>query len=390
MINFITGNLGRKGGMFKPSGLFESFSPLVGFTDVKTSLGVFRLTDPVGFSLLPGALLPDLIEAGDIRALFALGGNPLLSIGGGERARGAYEKLDLLVAVDIFRSATGEMCDYVLPATDWLERPDINHVGITSQFIPYVQYTPVTLEPTAGRRNEWWILAKLQQAMGLESPLTMFPDETSGSYVTNGLLGIRDLSIEKLMALPSQTAVFPQASYDSLFDRCMKHKDGKVDCYPDLFVTSGLISRCEDIFKEHCSRGSSDLSLISLRTPYLHNSWLGNSQIYRRGKNAENPLHMTEHDASALGLFAGDAVQVSTDFGTIDTRILIDDDLCQGTVAMSHGSGQERSYSLTIAQKNPGANCNSLMPIGEGSYEPMSYMSWLSGVPVSVERIAHK
>jgi anaerobic selenocysteine-containing dehydrogenase len=390
MLNFVTGNLGRKGGMYKPAGLMDSFESLAGFKDVKTSIGNFSLPDPIGYSALPAALLPQLIEAGDIRALIVLSGNPLLSVGGGEKARAAYKKLDLLVAIDIYRSATGELCDYVLPATDWLERPDFNLTGNCVQPIPYVQYTQAMVDPAAGRRNEWWILARLLQAIGVGSPLDAFPDEMSGSYLANGILAGHGLTVDQLMMLPSQTMVFPQASYDSLFERCLKHADGKIDCYPELFVSAGLIERCETIFQELDARGTSGLSLISLRTPYLHNTWLSNSLLYRRGKNAENPLHMTEHDAAALGLFAGDEVRVSTAFGTLDTRILIDDDLCHGTVAMSHGFGQERSYSLKVAQRSPGANCNSLMPIGEGSYEPLSYMSWLSGVPVSVEKIAQQ
>ena len=91
------------------------------------------------------------MENGDIRALIVLGGNPLLSVGGGERARKAYEKLDLLISVDIYPSATAEMSNYVLPATDWLERPDINLLGSGLQPIPYVQYTDAMAPPAAGR-----------------------------------------------------------------------------------------------------------------------------------------------------------------------------------------------------------------------------------------------
>jgi hypothetical protein len=62
----------------------------------------------------------------------------------------------------------------------------------------------------------------------------------------------------------------------------------------------------------------------------------------------------------------------------------------QDTQAMVEPAAGRRNDWWIVArllQKNPGANCNSLVPIGQGSYEPRSYMSWLSGVPVSVERI---
>ena len=240
--------------------------------------------------------------------------------------------------------------------------------------------------PAAERRNEWWILARLVQAIGLPSPLDTSPDETTGAGTLAALLSARGLTESDLLAAPSQTVVFPEDDRASLFARCLRHEDGKIDCCPEGFARSGLLDRCGRIFEE-LRQEPSTLKLISLRTPYLHNSWLANSAKYRRGKNAENPLHMTDRDAAALDLIAGDLVRVSTEFGDLLTRVLIDDELCPGTVAMSHGYGHEHSYRLRVATRNPGANCNGLMPVGPGSYEPMSYMSWLSGVPVTVEKI---
>jgi len=387
MLSLVTGNLGRRGGNYKANGLLEDFKPQNGWREVQTSLGPLRLPDPVGFSVLPAAILPDLIGNGDVRALIVLGGNPLLSVGGGERAREAYAKLDLLVSIDIYPSATAELSDYALPATDWLERPDINLLSSGLQPIPYAQYTDAMAQPAAGRRNEWWILARMAQAIGLPSPLDQAPDEVDGSATLRGLLAAGGLTPEDLRSMPSQTAMIPEAPRDSLFERCLQHADGKIDCFPPSFATSGLLDRCEAIFAELRQQAPNALKLISLRTPHLHNTWLANSQRYRRGKNAENPLHMNEADAARMDLIAGDRVRVSTRFGAVQTLILIDNDLGPGVVAMSHGFGHERSFGLKVAQKNPGANCNALMPVGPASYEPVSYMSWLSGVPVTVEKM---
>lgn len=43
-----------------------------------------------------------------------------------ERLLEAFKQLDLMVVVDIYRNATAEYADYVLPAVDWLEREDAN------------------------------------------------------------------------------------------------------------------------------------------------------------------------------------------------------------------------------------------------------------------------
>ncbi len=106
-----------------------------------------------------------------VKAMIVLAGNPVLSIGGEERLRKAFEQLDLLVCVDLYRNATGELADWVLPATDQFERDDLNIVNIGTSHRPFAQYTPAVVEPAGERRPEWWIVAALLQAMGRPSLL---------------------------------------------------------------------------------------------------------------------------------------------------------------------------------------------------------------------------
>lgn len=388
MINFATGNLGRRGGTYKPAGLVNHFPPIGGIQRIQTSVGEFELPDPMGYSVLPAAMLPDLIENGDIRALITLAGNPLLSVSGEDRMRKACEKLEMMVTIDIYPSVTGEISDYLLPGTDWIERMDINLLPVGMQPIPYVQYTDALEPPAYERRNAWWILSRLAQVMGVPSPLLdENPALKDGTDVLNAVLGARDLSIDKLKAMPRQTATFPQESRGTLYERCLQHPDHKIDCSPASFKKGGLFKRCHDIFEELQNEPEDTLKLIGLRTRYAHNSWLSNMEKFQRGKHSGNPLHMCELDAIARGLHNGDLVGVSTPFGTIETLVMIDDDLRPGVVAMTHGFGQQRAYRLSRASERAGANCNSLMPTGNGSYEPVSYMSWLSGIPVNVERV---
>src|SRR3546814_9258448 len=107
----------------------------------------------MGYVTLPATLLPGLIENGDMRALIVIAGNPLLSAGGEARLRKAFEKLDLMVALDIYRSVTAEMSDYALPSTDWLERPDINLMCDGLQAIPYTKSTDAIEQLDDGDRK---------------------------------------------------------------------------------------------------------------------------------------------------------------------------------------------------------------------------------------------
>jgi anaerobic selenocysteine-containing dehydrogenase len=388
MLQFVTGNIGRRGGIYKPNGLSTVCPPVTGIDRIETSIGTFEVLRP-GMSVpLPANIMTPLIANGDIKALFVISGNPLLTVAGETDARRAYENLDLLVSIDIFRGATGELADYVLPALDFLERQDINLVGSGMQQRPHVKYSEAMVAPAYERREEWWILSRILQAAGLNSPLSDNPDVDWGTEAIEKVLANQDLSIDALRALPSGTALLDQLPYNLVFEKCLQHPDKKIDCFPARFVSAGLFDRFEQIFAELSAEPEHVLKLISLRTPYMNNSWFSNAPKFRKGKERDNPLHMNLADVQRLGLVEGDAIIMATEFGSLETHVFVDDSLREGVVAMSHGYGYARSFALRVAQQNAGSNCNDIMPNGPGSIEPLSNMAWLSAVPVSVMRSA--
>ena len=98
---------------------------------------------------LPGNLLADHIldSESPVKALIVLAGNPLFTIGGEERLREAFESLELIVCIDLYRNATGDLAHWLLPSTDMFERPDINITGLGLQSEPWIQWTDAVVEP---------------------------------------------------------------------------------------------------------------------------------------------------------------------------------------------------------------------------------------------------
>lgn len=383
LIVFATGNLGKRGGMYKPTGLNTVYQPVrIGAIRVDTSLGELSYSMP-GSAPLPTVALADLIAAGDVKAVVNLAGNPLQSAAGEGRLREAFAKLDLLVAVDIQRNATAEASDYVLPATDFLERADINLVAQGGQAIPYLQYTDPVVPPAHQRRDEWRILTDIGRAMGAYQG-----DDPDGWAIVNHVLAANGQSIENLKAMPHQTVFFDPTAYDDLYEKCLKHEDGKVHCYPEEFVEAGLYDRCETIFKELEQESDDGLKMISMRTAYMHNSWMANLKKFRRGAQSVNPLHLSPADAAARQVVDGDRVRVFNSYGSIETRVRIDESLRQGAVAMTHGYGSGRA-AMRTAEANPGANPNKLVPDTMDTVEPLSNMSWIGAYPVEVEKLAY-
>lgn len=381
MLSFVTGNLDREGGNVLSVGFYRSAKAgrreyEQGFRD--TEFGTMRRGS------LPGTLMADHIldPENPIRALIVVAGNPVLSIGGSERLEEALESLDLLVCIDLYRNATGEHADWLLPSTDMLERPDINITGLGLQYDPWIQWTDAVVEPQAERREEWRILAELSKAMGLRSALDADDPVAEAWSRTDHMLSGRGLSLDEVRSRPRGVVQFPDGRRPGgFYDEHLQRPDGKVDCCPPGF-TAG-IDRLADDFAALASEPDGTIKLIGRRDSRMHNSWFSNVESLKRGKRSTNALEVHPDDAARLGLADGDAVTVCSDWGQIDITVRIDDAVRPGVVAMEHGWG--RQAGMRLASDKPGVNMNVLLPSGRDSFDPLSNQAWMTGIPVTVE-----
>ena len=84
--------------------------------------------------------------------------------------REAFQKLELLVTLDILPNETGSLAHYMLPCTSPLERPDLPFIFplmLGMQTKPYLQATEKILETTHEQRDEATIYWQLCQASGV-------------------------------------------------------------------------------------------------------------------------------------------------------------------------------------------------------------------------------
>lgn len=397
MLSFVTGNLDRPGGNHYGQGFYPA-----------TRAGRLR-SDTIFFNsefgelrhirgALPGNLLADMIESPDnpIRALVVLAGNPLLSMAGEARLRKAFEKLELIVVLDIYRNATGELADYLLPCTDMLERSDINICGLGMQYQPFVQFTEAMTKPLFERKPEWWILNRLQQAMGFAhcfdgncvddaASVESAPDERTLHGRLDHMLRHAGISVAELQQQADSVKILPLPERGKFYSEWIQTADQKVDCCPSLFEEA--IAQAHRIFAELQQEPANQLKLINLRTNYIHNSWFQNVAKLKRPGQQHNALHMGQEDAAARQLQEGDPVKVASPWGCIEVPIRVDATLRSGVVAMSHGWGNSRSDGMSVAQRYPGTNVNALLPSGPGSYEKLSNQAFMSGIPVEVQRV---
>ena len=103
-----------------------------------------------------------------INAFVAFGCNPVMSNADPRRAREALRKLSFGVAVELFMTPTAELCDYVLPATSFLE---MSNLTAAFEHRPggktHAQYRRAVIAPLHERRSDTWILFELARRMGM-------------------------------------------------------------------------------------------------------------------------------------------------------------------------------------------------------------------------------
>lgn len=380
MLSFVTGRLDAEGGNLKSDGFYPNARSGAGNPEqayVDTEFGRLRRGS------LPGTLMSQAILDSDepVRALVVVAGNPLLSIAGQERLRKAFEQLEALIVIDIYPSATAELAHVVLPSTDMYERDDLNIVNIGTSAAPFAQYTPAVVAPKAERQPEWWILHRLLQALGKPSILD---DETPDPWAKwrHMLERGAGVTLADLQA-SGDVHVLPRPAPGEFYERQVHTADGLVDCCPPSFAEG--IERCHGLFAAASAElATGGLRLIHKRDVWMHNSWFANLPRMHKGGRTTNPLAMHPDDAAALGLADGAAVRVASARGEVEAVVELDADLMPGVVSMVHGWGHAASPRMRVANANPGANPNVLLPIGEGSYEPLSSQAHMTGIPVTV------
>lgn len=410
VINAVSGNLDRRGGVVVGNGIFD----FAKFSKKNGILTKSRTSRIGGFSSVndayPGGLLADeILTPGprQVRALFVTGGNPLITMPNSGRLRAALENLELLVVLDVFLNETASLAHYVLPATAPLQRPDLPFLFplfMGMQAKPYLQATERVVPPDGEQRDESTIYLDLCRACGvglfgskvaqasLEAARRLYhlrhPDrkpEVPQEWLLSALLRVTGQG--GFRRLLGEVHGRPQADHgvaDFLGKRCVTD-DGRVHLAPPALLEQ---ARKLDADFAAANEASGKLRLITKRAVTTHNSWTHNFEGFISGGRDTNYLYMHPQDAKRLGVDDGDVVDVSSEIATVRVPMALLEDLMPGTVALPHGWGHQHARGLSVASKTRGVNVNLLAADGPEKLERLSGMAHLTGIPVEVRLAA--
>jgi formate dehydrogenase alpha subunit len=115
-------------------------------------------------STRPGLTMTEMLKAvmaGEVKAMFILGENPMVSDADIQHVEKSLEALDFLVVQDIFMSETARLADVVLPGVSFAEKD-----GTFTNTERKVKRVRKAIEPIGMSRQDWEIICDLSTRMG--------------------------------------------------------------------------------------------------------------------------------------------------------------------------------------------------------------------------------
>jgi anaerobic selenocysteine-containing dehydrogenase len=169
-LHVVTDSYDEPGGMwFNPGYLLQLDTRDLPSSDGTPGTGPSSRPElPRRFDEWPCAGLLSEIEAGNVRTLFVVGGNPATAFPDAARTRAALASLDTLVVIDVLPTETTDLATHVLPAVDSLERADLPLLLDGYQLAVATQFTPAMVPPVAERWPVWRMFAGLGERLGLD------------------------------------------------------------------------------------------------------------------------------------------------------------------------------------------------------------------------------
>lgn len=338
----------NRGVLFRQfSGVARAEKPRVaaGFGE---SLRVRGLTDTAAG--LPTAALADEILTpgeGQVRALFVIGGNPLLSWPNQEKTRRALESLELLVVVDPMLSATARHAHYVIGPKLGFESPAITfgNEGITVYGLslgypePYAQYQPALIEPPAGSDvlEDWRIFFELGRYMELPLAFRGQPFDMNSPPTTDQLL---EAFVAKSRVPLDEIKRHP---HGAIFPDPKPLADPKPTDWPyrlQLAATSMMqeLSEVAAGLPSTASTGDREYPwlLVTRREHAVYNS-VGQRLPALVKRIAHNPVYVHPEDAGLLGLTDDMSIDIESRHGRTRARVRLADDIRRGVISLAHG-----------------------------------------------------
>jgi len=353
-LQMLLGNMGVPGGGVNP---LRGQNNVQGACDVGALVNVYpgyqKVADPAarkkferawGVKLSPevGTTLVEMInaaETGEIKALYIMGENPMLSDPDINHVEKCLKSLDFLVVQDIFLTETAQLADVVLPGVSTFEKD-----GTFTNSERRVQLGHQAVDPPGEARQDWWIVGEVARRLGYDgltygSPSEIMDEIASLTPIYGGIsherLGTQGLQ----WPCPDPDHPGTPILHVGKFSRGLGHLSG-VEWQPPA----------EEPDEEY--------PFILTTARVLYHWHTGTLTRRSKGLEAIYPAAVAElntEDAARLGIADGQMVKLTSRRGEVTAKVEVSDKIKRGVVFMPWHFAEAAANKLTIAALDPTA-----------------------------------
>jgi anaerobic selenocysteine-containing dehydrogenase len=254
-----------------------------------------------------------LLEAVDppVKVAVVSGANPVNQCPDVDTVRGAFERTEFVVVIDMFMTDTARLADVVLPATHFLQERDV----VASYWHNYVMPVNAAQPRLGEEKTDLEVFALIAEKLGIGDMLANDPDR----YLRQMLapLACEGITLERILEGPVRPSSAVDVPYE---DRTFSTASGKFEF---VRTVSELPELAADAYPYH------------LITP--HPRGRNHSQLWGELEAQRPSVRVADEVARGLGVKQGETVTVETLRGRLECEAVIDSSLRADTVVIYEG-----------------------------------------------------
>jgi len=288
----------------------------------------------------PGLTVVEMMNEaakGNLKAIYIMGENPMLSDPDIHQVKKALENLEFLVVQDIFLTETAQLADLVLPGTSYAERD-----GTFTATDRRVQRIRKAIEPRGESKPDWQIICALARKMGSKGFEYSSPAEIMDE-------------------IASVTPIYGGIGYERIEDIGLQWPCPSKEHPGTPYLHQGKFSRGKGKFfgiefKEAAELPDADYPFILTTGRTIFHYHTGTMTRRTEALNREVPTGYVEinfKDAEKLNIFEGEIVSVKSRRGKIEVKVQVTRKVPEGVIFIPFHFAESPANALTNSAFDP-------------------------------------
>lgn len=316
--------------------VFPGYQPVADPANVQKFSRAWGAEVPGKIGLTLGEMMDEAL-AGNIKGMYIMGENPMLSDPDIHHVQKALENLGFLVVQDIFLTETAQLADVVLPGASFAEKD-----GTFTNTERRVQRVRRAIDPVGDARPDWQILGDLAAKMGYGQMQYSHPSEV-------------------MVEIARLTPIYGGISHDRIEGQGLqwpcpeKDHPGTPLLHQEKF-TRGLGRFHAVEYAPPAEEPDSEFPFILTTGRRLYHYHTGTMTRKAKGIDAiygEEYLEINPADAGKLGICDRDSVRLSSRRGSITIKVRITEKVSPGTVFTSFHFAESPVNAVTNTARDP-------------------------------------